>query len=462
MRRSYAFEADVSSEVKTQLEKVEDKVEEKCTTAEACDKMLDKISEEKEKFDDALQTMADKAKDCKDGKCDKAEMAAVITPKMAELKEVAKSIGVASEGDTLTEGELKDARDYLNGAEEIVEAKKDELSDSSEEPKDNDDDDDDNEEPEGAEEAFCALEAYADDLDLAIEGYAFDAAMEGANIDALKAMKSAVSKIRTAAKEMRAAKKAGDFKGAAAKANEAAAAADELASDCNNIPDSVSSTAIVTIALAVIAIAAGTGLGARKGFKFAAVQKAHRGANVAKAGAEAGKAAAAQFTATQAAGYDMMGGTAIDAARDAAKSAMRDATAASKKMARNTVLRNTGKGAAIGAGAGAAAAGAGASVGALSKFITQKKLTDADGDMNSEAVKKMGANDLNALISAIKIAAKNLSKHYKKLASKFASGQDAEATESAMTDATFDGFIAACEAFQFGTSAASSSPYLFD
>lgn len=460
MRRSYAFEADVSSEVQAQLQKVEDKVEEKCTTAEACDKMLDKISEEKEKFDDALQTMADKAKDCKDGKCDKAEMAAVITPKMAELKEVAKSIGVASEGDTLTEGELKDARDYLNGAEEIVEAKKDELGGGSEEPKDNDDDDDD-EEPEDAEEAFGALEAYADDLDLAIEGYAFDAAMEGANIDALKAMKSAVSKIRTAAKEMRAAKKAGDFKGAAAKANEAAAAADELASDCNNIPDSVSSTAIVTIALAVIAIAAGTGLGAKKGFKFAAVQKAHRGANVAKAGAEAGKAAAAQFTATQAAGYDMMGGTAIDAARDAAKSAMRDATAASKKMARNTVLRNTGKGAAIGAGAGAAAAGAGASVGALSKFITQKKLTDADGDMNSEAVKKMGANDLNALISAIKIAAKNLSKHYKKLASKFASGQDVEATESAMTGATFDGFIAACEAFQFGTSA-SSSPYLFD
>ena len=128
MRRFYAFEAEeLSPEVKTQLEKVEDVVEDKCDTPEACDKMIDKIDGEQAKFNEALQTMSNAAKDCKDGKCDKAEMAATVAPKMAELKEVAKSIGVASEGDTLTEGELKDAKAYLEGAKEIVEAKKDEL-----------------------------------------------------------------------------------------------------------------------------------------------------------------------------------------------------------------------------------------------------------------------------------------------------------------------------------------------
>ena len=149
MRRVYAFEAEeLSPEVKSQLEKVEDVVEDKCDTPEACDTMIEKINDEQTKFNDALKGMASAAKDCQDGKCDKAEMAAQITPKMAELKEVAKNIGVASEGDTLTEAELKDAKNYLEGAREIVEAKKDELESEGEKK---DDDDEKKEECENGE-----------------------------------------------------------------------------------------------------------------------------------------------------------------------------------------------------------------------------------------------------------------------------------------------------------------------
>lgn len=129
MRRFYAFEAEeLSPAIKKQLEQVEDTVEEKCTTPAACDKVLDKIEKQEDKYNDALQTMADAAKDCQDGKCEKADMAKVVDEKMGDLKQVAKDIGVASEGDVPSEEELKDVKHYLEGAKEIVEAKKDELT----------------------------------------------------------------------------------------------------------------------------------------------------------------------------------------------------------------------------------------------------------------------------------------------------------------------------------------------
>ena len=464
MRRRYAFEAEgISEEVKSQLEKVEDVVEDKCTTEEACDKMLEKIGDEKEKFDNALQTMADAAKDCKDGKCDKAEMAEKITPKMAELKEVAKSIGVASEGEALTEAELKDARDYLNGVEEIVEAKKDEVCDGSceksegEVTEDDDDDDDDSEE---AEEAFMAFESYLDELDMAVESTVFDAAMEGANIDAAKALKDALGKIRTANKQMKAAKRVKDFKLAAQKANEAAGYADELATACNNIPGSVSSAVIANIAIALTVIAAGSVLGGVKGKKLIDVQKAARGGAVGKAGSDAAKAAAQQFNTAAAAGYDMMGKTAKDEARDAAKAAMAAKTKELKGVARKTLGRNIGAGAAKGAAAAGVASAAGA-VSSISKFITTKRLTNADGELISENVHKMTANDVNALISAIKMSAKGLAGHFRKLAAKFSSKNPEDAASESFAD-TFDGFISACESYQFGTSEKSEkAPYLF-
>ena len=230
MRRFYAFEAEeLSPEVKTQLEKVEDVVEDKCDTPEACDKMIDKIDGEQAKFNEALQTMSNAAKDCKDGKCDKAEMAATVAPKMAELKEVAKSIGVASEGDTLTEGELKDAKAYLEGAKEIVEAKKDELENGTAAPEKKEEEkcEECDEKAEGAEE--CASEAF---IDIAIYASANESfyptsaaeaieylnameseclvAMEGYNWDKRKEYNAKMKEIKAEVKKAKAAAKAGD------------------------------------------------------------------------------------------------------------------------------------------------------------------------------------------------------------------------------------------------------------
>lgn len=144
MRRKYAFESEgVSDAVQTQLEAVEDAVDEKCTTPEECDKVIDKIDAQTDKFNDALAAAKDKAQDCKDGKCDKAEMAQVIDAKMCCLKDMAKTIGVASESDVPTEEDIKNVKDYLEGAKEIVETKKDELKGESDEGSESDDDDDD-------------------------------------------------------------------------------------------------------------------------------------------------------------------------------------------------------------------------------------------------------------------------------------------------------------------------------
>lgn len=144
MRRKYAFESEgVSDAVQTQLEAVEDAVDEKCTTPEECDKVIDKIDAQTDKFNDALAAAKDKAQDCKDGKCDKAEMAQVIDAKMCCLKDMAKTIGVASEGDVPTEEDIKNVKDYLEGAKEIVETKKDELNGESDKGSESDDDDDD-------------------------------------------------------------------------------------------------------------------------------------------------------------------------------------------------------------------------------------------------------------------------------------------------------------------------------
>ena len=236
MRRRYAFEAEgLSEEVKSQLEKVEDVVDEKCKTPEDCNKILDKIGAEEEKFNSALKDMADAAKDCKDGKCDKAEMAAKISPKMAELKEVAKNIGVATEGDALCEKELQDAKKYLEGAKEIVESKLDEVG--GEEPKAEDKKDgepeekpaeepkaEDDEEEIPADESFFAdiraLEGYTmTDLascETAIECAMFDCevAMEGYNWDKRKEYNAKMKETKAKVKAAKQAAKAGDAAGA--------------------------------------------------------------------------------------------------------------------------------------------------------------------------------------------------------------------------------------------------------
>lgn len=399
MRRTYAFEAEgVSEEVKSQLEKVEDVVEDKCATPEACDKMIDKIDAEKDKFNGALKDMAAAAKDCKDGNCSKSEMAAAITPKMAELKEVAKSIGVASEGEALTEGELKDAKAYLDGAKEIVEAKKDELENGgsdakADEPKDDDKDEDEAECEDGEcddEEDEEATESYLDDLDIATESAMLDLAMEGTNIDALKARKAHLADIRAAKKAMKAAAKAKDYKTAAAEARKAAEAANALANDIGGLDQSAGSAAIVGIALAVAALAVGM-VGAQVG-------------NVAHA---------ANMTRLAKKSGEMVGGVKKMAAD------MGRGVAAGAKGAAKT--------GAIAGGAAAGAVGAAHGAAAIAKVLKSKGVEDT-GDAS-----KLQPNDLNALLSAIKIDAKNMAKKFTKKAEEY-DKMASSATESMLAD----------------------------
>ena len=131
---------------------------------------------------------------------------------MAELKEVAKSIGVASEGEALTEAELKDARDYLNGVEEIVEAKKDEVCDGS----CGDDDEDEKDEAEEAWTMIPGMEAYEinsmEEMVSACESEAAACyiAMEGYNWDKRKEWKAKRSEIRNLVKKAKNAAKQGN------------------------------------------------------------------------------------------------------------------------------------------------------------------------------------------------------------------------------------------------------------
>lgn len=346
MRRRYAFEAEeLAPEVKAQLEKVEDVVEDKCSTPDACNKMLEKIDAETEKFNGALKDMAGAAKDCKDGKCDKAEMAAQISPKMAELKEVAKSIGVASEGENLTEDELKKAKAYLEGAKEIVEAKLDEVDSESgkEEPKDNPDEEGDekgdHEEPDGdeeeAEEAFYyedaeeldnANEAYLDSLDYALESFCFEAAMEGSTVDSVVAtIKKTIAIFRGPRKEMKAAAKKHDYATAADKAKECASVADDLISELNGLDQSVSGAVLVDLALMIIAC-----FGVGMAFKGMSAAAGAIGGAVGKAGGYA-KGAAGAKAGAKALGKEMAEIGGAEYGKDVAKNAIREAGAAGAK-----------------------------------------------------------------------------------------------------------------------------------
>lgn len=266
MRRRYAFEAEgVPEKVENALEKLEDQVDENCDTVSDCEAAEKKIDDKIEEFDSALQSMAGAAKDCKDGKCSKEEMGETIKASMTDLKKIAGEIGVANESDseTATEDEIKDAKAYLEGAKEIIEAKKDELEGgSSGEGGSSDEGGDDDDEEASAEECDAiesfvdaCLEAYMDDLESAMESEVFDMAMEGTTSDALSSFMQHKSQIRSIKAEMKAAEKSHNYKEAAAKAKQAAGVCDQMISDINSLPaQSIGKAALVNIALAIAAM----------------------------------------------------------------------------------------------------------------------------------------------------------------------------------------------------------------
>lgn len=376
MRRRYAFEAEgVSEEVKSQLEIAEDAVEKNCETPEDCDKMLEKIDDQAEKFDNALQTMSDAAKDCKDGKCDASEMKDKITPAMADLKEVAQTIGIAKEGDEgpVTEEDLKDVKAYLEGAKEIVEAKKDELGGN----------DGECEEADEACEALndIAIECYLDECESAMESVVVEGAMEGNSMDALGAVNRLLSDVRKLKKEMNKAKHAMQWSEAASKAREIAGKADALANAINGLPQSTSSAVITNLALAIIAILAATAGGKAIG-KFGGK----------KIGNAVGERAGTKATKAGTIGGAVTGG----------------------------------------AGVGLTAAGLN-----LRKILMGKKVVDSEGNVTKE---KISPNEMNAVIVAVKAAAKSIKEHYNKLADEFEARANSASGAASESDTDFSYF----------------------
>ena len=401
LRRTYAFESDCPENVKGELEKVEAAVDEKCASAEDCDKVLAKIDDQAEKFDDALKSMANAAKDAKAGG-DQAAATASIKEAQADLKQVAKTIGVANESDSeyADRTEIEDAKAYLEGAREIVEAKKDELSDGGCEGGECDDD---------ANEACEAwLDAYSDALADALESEIYDGiAMEGATSDGAAIFWSKHKELNAMKKEMNAAAKSGDYKTAAAKARECANIGGEMESAINSLPQDLKSTVLVKIAVAVGAALASAAVGGIVG-RFS----------------KGGKAAASNL-ATSSLSY---------------KHNKSDTLKAQVKGDRKALGKQIGK------GAGIAGAGAGAVVGAATatSFLKKKDVIDENGNTHSE---KLAPNDCNRLLGLIKADAKMIRKRFTQKAEAY----DAKASEAPAADAT-ESFISTMESLMINGS----------
>lgn len=480
MRRRYAFEAEgVSEEVKSQLEIAEDAVEKNCETPEDCDKMLEKIDDQAEKFDNALQTMSDAAKDCKDGKCDASEMKDKITPAMADLKEVAQTIGIAKEGDEgpVTEEDLKDVKAYLEGAKEIVEAKKDELGG----------DDGECEEADEACEALndIAIECYLDECESAMESVVVEGAMEGNSMDALGAVNRLLSDVRKLKKEMNKAKHAMQWSEAASKAREIAGKADALTNAINGLPQSTSSAVITNLALAIIAILAataggkaigkfggkkiGNAVGERAGTKAVKADQASATGKIAQAKVKAKMQAGKGFAELTKAQYNISADDIANARlygmegsdkeirealiaqararlsggygkmRANVQSAMvKTAAAGIRSGVKDPIVAKATKAGTIG---GAVTGGAGVGLTAaglnLRKILMGKKVVDSEGNVTKE---KISPNEMNAVIVAVKAAAKSIKEHYNKLADEFEARANSASGAASESDTDFSYF----------------------
>lgn len=394
MRRTYAFESDCPENVKAELEKVEAAVDENCASSDDCDEVLAKIDGQAEKFDDALKSMANAAKDAKAGG-DQAAATASIEEAQADLKQVAKTIGVANESDSeyADRTEIEDVKAYLEGAREIVEAKKDELSDGGCEGGECDDD---------ANEACEAwLDAYSDALADALESEIYDGiAMEGATSDGAAIFWSKHKELNAMKKEMNAAAKSGDYKTAAAKARECANIGGEMESAINSLPQDLKASVIVKIAMAVAAALASAAVGGVLG-RFS----------------KGGKAAASNL-ATSSLSY---------------KHNKSDTLKAQVKGDRKALGKQIGKGAGIvGGGAGAVTGAA-----AAASFLRKKKVVDENGNTHSEL---LAPNEHNTVLNLIKADAKRIKAAFTKKAEAF----EAKASEAPAVDAT-ESFISTME-----------------
>lgn len=132
------------------LKQVKSNIEATCKTAEDCDKLLQVIKTEQDKYNASLTTMKQAAIDYKDGKIDKAKFASIIKEASADLKA---SYNILVHGDTedkdgtLEDDDIKFVRDFLVGAKSIIADKKASLGeDAGEGCKESDTDDNDDSE----------------------------------------------------------------------------------------------------------------------------------------------------------------------------------------------------------------------------------------------------------------------------------------------------------------------------
>lgn len=329
---------------------------------------------------------------------------------------------------------------------------------------------------------MIAMEAGLDYVyDAAMEAYDYEElyAMEGTNAEAWSARKQAMKEVKATAKEMNAAAKSGDYKTAAEKARECARRFDALKQTIEGLKQSASSAILVDLALAlasIVAIAAaafgaaklGKAIGKKRGAKagskraseYLASEKGQaRGAAHGKRAMNAAERRLQLTDAEKATRHDLerqvdqlnksiistpnefknlkndtikrknglvdqlnkMRANPTDKqiaeARRGAK-----ATAATRRSTRITehlVKAGTEHGGKVGAKAGAMAGGAVAST-AVGAFLAKKGL------LGGNKGKKLGPNDMNALIGMCKKTCDDGKRKYTQLAQMYEHMANAE------------------------------------
>lgn len=292
-------------------------------------------------------------------------------------------------------------------------------------------------------------------MNAAVESYVYDLmnndmsdaeffAMEGVNVDAARMVWDTIKSVHSARKEMNAAKKEGKMAEAAKKAKQIAGLFGDLDKKVSKLDQSVSSAAIVNIALAIASLAAVAGAsvglskaGGAAGKKVANSQAFAKGGKVeggvrdAVRGVEDAMTKArrnARNALPKQKGIKGIVNTVKTGAKDFGEDAIKTTKRigqldAGSKAASSISAAVRGNAEKAGKIAGAAIPGAVAGGTAIGAFLKKK---GADKDKG-----KLQPNDINALIQAIRSTCQKAKQHYLDLASSFTAAKESfEALEA--------------------------------
>lgn len=211
MNKTYAFESYASKRVLALLQGVETHVCESCTTAHECNVFMSKIEKIEDRFNGYLQDM--KIAAATEG-ATVSTLREMLDPAIEGLKGIAHSMGLESEFEKVTDEELNDVKDYIEGAKEIVDGQKETLDGT----------DDDDLVVTVDEESFFLprdVEAFEDVLQVKASEFDIEEAFEGYNLDRKAEEKLAMRNAKTAIKEAKKLAKDGDVAGTKKKMNDA-------------------------------------------------------------------------------------------------------------------------------------------------------------------------------------------------------------------------------------------------